>query len=78
MVGWGSGALERHNSHRLILNSSNNTHPNTGGKPITSPSTNLAIDAAMAILAPDVRARGQVLDFKALQREWQQATWAQG
>ena len=54
------------------------------GKPLSSPSTNLEISAELAILAPNVRARGQVLEFKAatareweaLQRQWEQATGA--
>ena len=54
----------------------------TEGKPLTSPSTNVEISAELAILAPNVYARGQVLEFKAattreweaLQREWEEAT----
>ena len=52
----------------------------TEGKPLSSPSTNLEISAEMAILAPNVLVRGQVLEFKAattrgwkvLQQQWEQ------
>ena len=62
------------------------THILTEDKPLTSPSTNLGISAEMAILAPNVLVRGQVLEFKAattrewkaLQREWEQAAGAEG
>jgi hypothetical protein len=58
----------------------------TEGKPLSSPSTNLEFSAEMAILAPNVRARGQLLEFKAattreweaLQREWEEATGGAG
>ena len=54
----------------------------TDSKPLTSPSTNVEISAELAILAPNMYARGLVLEFKAattreweaLQREWEQAT----
>ena len=56
----------------------------TGKKPLTSPATNLVIDAAQAIIAPNVLARSQVLDYKAaktkvweaVQQQW--AEWAEG
>ena len=37
----------------------------TDGKPLTSPQINLEMDPAMVMLAPNVHARGQVLEFKA-------------
>ena len=46
----------------------------TDGKLLTSPQINLAIDPVMAILAPNVLARGQVLEFRAAAtREWEAA-----
>jgi hypothetical protein len=49
--------------------------PQTGNKPLTSPSTNLPIiDAADTRLVPNVRARGQVLTYKAAKKqEWEAA-----
>lgn len=54
----------------------------TVGKPLTSPSTNMAItdctnmaitDSALTMLVPNVRARGQMLEHKAA-KEW---AWAE-
>ena len=61
------------------------THP-TDSKPLTSPQTNVEMDPAMITLAPNVHARGLVLEFKAAatreweaaQREWEQAAGMQG
>ena len=60
-------------------------HNLTEGKPLTSPSTNVEICAELTILAPNVYARGQVLEFKAattreceaLRRQWEEATGAE-
>ena len=49
-----------------------NTH--TEGKPLTSPSTNLEIDPAQAILAANVMVRSFVLDFQQrATRDWEAA-----
>ena len=51
----------------------------TGNKPLTSPASNLEIDAAQATLAPVVMVRSMVLDYKAAKtKEWEaaQARWA--
>lgn len=61
-------------TNALTLPSHHTKHPPTGGQPLTSPKTNLAImDAADARLIPNVLARGQVSDYKvAKQREWEE------
>ena len=49
------------------------TNTQTEGKPLTSPSTNLAIDPTLAILAPVELIRSQVLTYKeAKAREWEE------
>lgn len=50
-------------------------HTPTGGKSLSSPSTNVEItDPALTMLAPNVRARGQVLQYKAAkERAWAEA-----
>ena len=59
-------------SHRHTL-----TTP-TGGKPLTSPGTNLMIQPDDARLVPNVLVRGQVLSYRErTAREWE-AAMAQG
>ena len=56
----------------LTVSSPKNTH--TEGKPLTSPSTNLEIDPAQAILAANVMVRSFVLDFQQrATRDWEAA-----
>ena len=58
----------------LHINLITTQHSQTDGKPLTSPSTNLEISAELAILAPNVHVRGQVLEFRAAAtREWEAA-----
>lgn len=46
----------------------------TGGLPLTSPTTNLELDAAQATLFPNVTLRGLVLEYReAKTREWETA-----
>jgi hypothetical protein len=46
----------------------------TETKPLTSPKTNLQLTLAQAVLAPNVMARGFLLDYKAAKkREWEAA-----
>ena len=58
-----------------------NIPPNTGGKPLISPKTNLVVEPARVILAENVALQAIVLDFKeqatrereALERRWQES-----
>jgi hypothetical protein len=85
--GWMDGsvdALGSTGSTNLIGVSSATYHPPprpTGGKPLTSPKTNLAFAEAQSVVAPNVSLRGLVIEYReqkgrewaAAERRWQEA-----
>lgn len=84
-----NGSTPHHPLVHLIIQTTIIRHPatTTGNKPLTSPNTNLVISPGQAIVAPNVLARSQVLEFRAAttrcweaaERQWREArghAWA--
>lgn len=73
-VGWAQIRWIHFGLNQITNTTHNHNHNHTGGLELTSPKTGLTIEPALALLAPNVMARSQVLEYReAKTREWKAA-----